>query len=271
MDFAGKSAIVTGAGQGIGRALASALASEGARILVSDLSAERAERVAKEVGGVAHVVDVRNPDDIAAMIAAAEAAFGGVEILISNAGFALGEPDGATSQPDEHWQNSWDVHVMAHLRASRLLLPQMIARGSGALVNVASAAGLLSQIGDAAYSSTKHAAVSLAQSLAIEHGHQGIQVSVVCPLYVATPLLGYAEDVEDHPPSGVITSKDVAISVLDGLRARRFLICPHAEATEHFQRRAADTDRWIKGMQRLRANVSAQSERTDPASIHRFI
>ena len=154
MDFTGKSAIVTGAGQGIGRALANALASEGARILGSELSGERAERVAREIGGVAHVGDVRKPDDIAAMTAAAEATFGSVDIQVSNAGFALGEHDGATSQPDAHWQNSWDVHVMAHLRASRLLLPQMIARGSGVLVNVAAAAGLLSQIGDATYSST---------------------------------------------------------------------------------------------------------------------
>jgi NAD(P)-dependent dehydrogenase (short-subunit alcohol dehydrogenase family) len=271
MQFAGKTAIVTGAGQGIGRALACALSEQGVRVLVNDLSADMAKRVAHEIGGVAHSGDLREPGCINAMITTAEQAFGPVDMLFSNAGFALGEPDGPTSQSDDHWQNSWELHVMAHLRASRLLVPKMVARGSGVLVNVASAAGLLSQIGDAAYSATKHAAVSLAQSLAIEHGGDGIQVAVVCPLYVATPLLGYAENEKHQPPNGVITSEEVASSILDGLRAGQFLIYPHPEAHAFFEKRAADTDRWIQGMQRLRANVREQSDGTDPASIHRFI
>ena len=271
MQFSGKTAIVTGAGQGIGRALARALNAEGVRVVVNDLSAEHAARVAQEIGGAAHFGDLREPDCISAMIDAAETAFGSVDMLFSNAGFALGEPDGPTSQSDDHWQSSWDLHVMAHLRASRLLVPKMTARGSGVLVNVASAAGLLSQIGDAAYSATKHAAVSLAQSLAIEHGDDGIHVAVVCPLYVATPLLGYSDDENQRPPAGVINSEDVATSVLNGLRDGQFLIYPHPEAHDFFKKRAADTDRWINGMHRLRATVRNQSDGTDPASIHRFI
>lgn len=269
MQYEGATAIVTGAGQGIGQALARALAQRGARVLVNDLSRDRAEAAAQEIGGVAHHGDLRTPEAIGDMIDRANAAFGRIDMLISNAGYATGEPGGPTSAEDSHWQSSWDLHVMAHLRASRLVLPQMIARRSGALVNVASAAGVLSQIGDAAYSATKHAAVSIAQSLAIEHGDDGVQVSVVCPLYVATPLLGYADG--DPRPDGVISAEDVAKSTLDGMAKGQFMIFPHPQAQVYFQQRAADTDRWIARMRRLRAKVVAQADGTDPASLHRFI
>ncbi|SHH60649.1 SDR family NAD(P)-dependent oxidoreductase [Marivita hallyeonensis] len=271
MQFDGASAIVTGAGQGIGLSLAKALAARGVRVLTSDLSSDLAEQAAHSVGGVPHAGDLCDPDVIASMVETAETEFGRVDMLFSNAGFALGEPDGPTSQTDSHWQDSWDIHVMAHLRASRRVLPQMIARGSGVLVNVASAAGLLSQIGDAAYSATKHAAVSLAQSLAIEHGHQGIQVSVVCPLYVATPLLGYDHPDDANIPDRVITPDEVAQATIAGVEGKRFMIYPHPEAQAFFQKRATDTDRWIAGMQRLRAAVKEQTSGTDPAALHRFI
>ncbi len=270
MQFDGAAAIVTGAGQGIGAALARALAARGARVLVSDLSHELAVSVANEIGGVPHDGDLCDPTTIEAMIDLANARFGKVDMLFSNAGFALGEPDGPTSRTDAHWQKSWDLHVIAHLRASRLLLPQMVARGSGVLVNVASAAGVLSQIGDAAYSATKHAAVSLAQSLAIEHANDGVQVSVVCPLYVATPLLGY-NDAKAERPDGVITPEAVAEATLLGVDEGRFLIFPHPEAQTYFAQRALDTNRWIAGMQRLRDRVSDQTDESDPASIHRYI
>lgn len=270
MTFKGASAIVTGAAQGIGEALARALAARGARVLVSDVSRDRAERVANDIGGAAHHGDLCDPDVIGGMVSAAQTAFGRVDMLFSNAGFALGEPAGPTSQPDAHWQKSWDLHVMAHLRAARLLLPQMIARGDGVLVNVASAAGVLSQIGDASYSATKHAAVSLAQSLAIAHGSDGIRVSVVCPLYVATPLLGYDSQAQSRH-EGVIEPEAVAEATLNGVEEGRFLIFPHPEARGHFERRASDTDRWIAGMQRLNARVQEQSDDHDPAALHRFI
>ncbi|MBS0123492.1 SDR family oxidoreductase [Thetidibacter halocola] len=267
----GKTAIVTGAGQGIGRAIARRLAGAGVRVAVSDIDPVSAQSVADEVGGMAIACDVRDEAQIAALVDGAQQALGQIDMLVSNAGFARGAVAGPCSASDALWQDSWDVHVMAHLRACRLLLPGMIARGEGWLVNVASAAGLLSQIGDAPYSATKHAAVSLAQSLAIEHGDQGIHVSCVCPLYVATPLLGYDADATEDRPDRVLTAEDVAQSLMDGLEQGRFLILPHPEAAEFFRRRAEDTDRWIAGMRRLRARAFAEGLPADLAALHRLI
>lgn len=272
MRFAGRTAVVTGAGQGIGRALAQALAAEGVRVCVSDLDPDRARAVATEVGGIALACDVADAAQITDMLTRAEEALGPIEILMSNAGFAHGALEGPASAPDAQWQLSWEVHVMAHLRAARHLLPGMIDRGEGWLVNVASAAGLIAQIGDAPYSATKHAAVSLAQSLAIEHGDQGIHASVVCPLYVATPLLGYDDTAPTGQPNDrVLSPKDVARATLEGLRTEQFLILPHAEAAEYFQKRAADTDRWIKGMRRLRSKAFEAGTPDDFKALHRML
>lgn len=272
MRFEGRTAVVTGAGQGIGRALAQALAAEGVRVCVCDLDVGKAEAVAKSVSGLALHCDVADPDQIAAMLDKAEEALGPIDMLVSNAGFAHGALAGPTSARDAQWQASWDVHVMAHLRAARHLLPGMIARGEGWLINIASAAGLIAQIGDAPYSATKHAAVSLAQSLAIEHGDAGILASVVCPLYVATPLLGYDDAVPgDPPPDRVLTPDEVAHATIAGIREGRFLILPHPEAAGYFQRRAADTDRWIEGMRRLRRKAFEEGQPRDFVDLHRLL
>lgn len=270
--FAGKRVLLTGAAQGIGRALAEALHQEGARLMLSDMDAARLSQVATALKADACPADLRDPAQISDLVQGAKGALGGVDMLISNAGFARGAVAGPCSAPDDLWQDSWDVHVMAHLRAARLVLPGMLDRGEGWLVNVASAAGLLSQIGDAPYSASKHAAVSLAQSLAIEHGDQGINVSVVCPLYVATPLLGYADGAPtDLPNDRVLTPQQVTDTVLQGLRQRRFLILPHPEAAGFFQRRAADMDRWIAGMRRLRAKAFEDGTPENLADLHRRI
>ena len=272
MRFAGRRALVTGAGTGIGRAIARALAEQGARVVVADIDAPSAQAVASEIDGFGIRCDVSSADEIATCIERAESAVGGLDILVSNAGFASGTVGGACASPDELWQQSWDVHVMAHLRASRLVLPGMIERGEGWLINVASAAGLLNQIGDAAYSATKHAAVSLAQSLAIEHAEDGIRVSVVCPLYVATGLLGYdPDDPKDRPNGRVLTPETVAESVMAGLLENRFLILPHPEAATYFRRRAEDTDGWIEGMRRLRRGAFADGPPADLSTLHRKI
>lgn len=270
MDFSGRTAVVTGAGQGIGRSIAQALSARGMRVVVSDIDADLAEAVAQEVGGIALSCDVSDADAIAALVRDAREALGHIDLWCSNAGFAQGDGGTAVTASDAQWQASWDVHVMAHVRACRLILPDMIARGEGWLVNVASAAGLLSQIGDAAYSATKHAAVSLAQSLAITHGRQGIHVSVVCPLYVATPLLGYDEAAQDRPHDRVILPDDVANALIAGLEEGRFLILPHPEAATLAQRRMADMDRWISGMQELRDRVWDETD-PDLRNLHRRI
>ena len=272
MRFQGRTAIVTGGAQGIGRAIAQALVARGMRVAICDIDPVAAQKAASELDMPAIVADLRQVEDVARMVQEAQHALGAIDMLVSNAGFAAGSIDGPSATPDDLWQASWDLHVMAHLRACRLLLPDMLERGEGWLVNVASAAGLLSQIGDAPYSATKHAAVSLAQSLAIEHGDQGIHVSVVCPLYVATGLLGYdPDDPKDRPNDRVLTAADVAQSLVSGLVAGHLLILPHPEAAAFFLRRASDTDRWIDGMRRLRRVVFSDERPESLADLHRRI
>lgn len=254
MQFEKNTVVITGAGSGIGAALARQAAAKGARVCVSDLDLAKAEHVAEQIGGLAVQCDVRDETAVQALIAQAETALGEIDIYVSNAGLGKGDPSHAASQPDEDWMLNWQVHVMAHVYASRVLLPQMSARKSGHLVNVASAAGLLNQIGDAAYSATKHAAVSFAESLAITHGGDGIGVSVVCPQYVATPLLGLTD--EDAKARGsLLTADDVAQAIIAGVEDNRFLILPHPDVKAYTAQRSADHDRWITGMQMLRSKA----------------
>jgi NAD(P)-dependent dehydrogenase (short-subunit alcohol dehydrogenase family) len=252
MQFDGKSLVITGAGSGIGAAIARAAAAKGAKVCVSDLDGDKARAVAEEVGGLGLACDVRDEAAIQELVREAEAAHGPVEIWVSNAGLGGGDPSHAASQPNDQWELNWQVHVMAHVYAARALLPGMIERGAGHMVNVASAAGLLNQIGDAAYSATKHAAVSFAESLAITHAADGIGASVVCPQYVATPLLGLSDK---DARANLLTADDVARAVIEGVEAGRFLILSHPEVGKYAAHRGADHDRWIKGMQALRAKA----------------
>jgi NAD(P)-dependent dehydrogenase (short-subunit alcohol dehydrogenase family) len=258
MQLQGKVAFVTGAGRGIGRAVCRELQRRGAAaIVVTDLDGEQARATAAEVGGLGLQCDVANAADIAAAVARAEAQYGRVDLLLSNAGFGVTELDldDALAEPTALWERMWQVHVMAHVHAARAVLPGMLARGEGCLVNVASAAGLLSQVGDAAYSTTKHAAVGLAESLAITYGDRGIQVSVVCPQYVATAITGLDET---HPPGvipGVLTVEQAASAIADGLARGQFLILTHPEVLTYLQRKAADYDRWLAGMRRIRDSL----------------
>lgn len=254
MNFKDSSVVVTGAGSGIGAAIARLAAVKGARVCVSDLNGAKAQAVANEIGGIAIACDVRDEAQIKSLIAKASQAQGDIDIYVSNAGLGKADPSHAASQTDAHWQLNWQVHVMSHVYAARALLPNMIERKSGHLVNVASAAGLLNQIGDAAYSATKHAAVSFAESLAITHGRDGIGVSVVCPQYVATPLLGLT-DSDAAQQASLLTADDVAVAVVDGVEAGRFLILSHPEVQTYALHRAKDHDRWVAGMQMLRAKA----------------
>ena len=200
MDLKDKIIAVTGGANGIGKALCQRFAAEGAKaIAVIDLEADPAKKLADEIGGIAYVADVSEEADIQKVIVDLEQRFGHIDLFCSNAGIGFGNPPGghAASQNNQQWQSIWQVNVMAHVYAARAALPAMLKRGSGYFLNTASAAGLLSQIDDASYSTTKHAAIGFAESLAISHGDQGIGVSVLCPQAVATRMIGM-DDPEDE-------------------------------------------------------------------------
>lgn len=260
MQLRDANVVVTGAANGIGAALARRFAAEGARTLVlADLDEARLAEVAvaAEAAGatvVARRCDVSDPADVAALVAAAEE-LGPIDLLCSNAGIAIG---GGVEVPDDDWRRIIDINVMAHVWAARAALPGMIARGRGYLLNTASAAGLLSQIGSAPYAVTKHAAVALAEWLAITHGHQGITVSVLAPQAVRTNMTAGTPGGGVAGVDGMIEPDDVASVVVAGLHEERFLILPHPQVAEYVRRKAADPDRWIGGMQRL------QERYTDP-------
>jgi len=255
MKLDGAIAVVTGAGRGIGRALCREFAHRGASgIAVLDLDETQARDTAAELGGLGLRCDVGDANAIEAAVAQVLARYGRIDVWVSNAGFGCKELDldDALSAPDATWRRMWDVHVMAHVHAGRAVLPAMVERGSGHIVSVASAAGLLSQAGDTPYSVTKHAAVALAESLAITYGDRGISVSVVCPQYIATALTGLDEATAAGAIEGVLTVEQAAACIADGVEQDRFLILPHPEVLTYFQRKASDYERWLKGMRRVR-------------------
>ena len=267
MELINAVAVVTGGAHGIGRALCRALNEAGATVAVADLDFAAARSVAAEVGGLALQLDVANEQEIIDGVRQVEAELGPISLFVSNAGVAFGDgPDGAASAPDEHWRSCLDVNLMAHVYAARALIPRMKSRGGGCLVNVASAAGLLSQIGEAAYTASKHAAVAFAESLAITHGDEGIQVCLVCPQAVATRMTGFDDDGQaagdtgfgGNDVDGIVSSEYVAECILDGIREQRFLVLPHPRVSEYVQRKAADHDRWIGGMRRFRRRLKGE-------------
>ena len=257
MDVNGKVVIVTGGGNGIGKALCENFHQEGARkVVVTDREDDSAAAVASAIDGDAFAVDVRDESQIQAMVAAVEERYGVIDLFCSNAGIIAtdGEPWWATSAPNSTWQAMWEIHVMSHVYAARACLPGMLERGTGYFLNTASAAGLLSQVGDAAYSTTKHAAIGFAESLAITHGDDGIRVSVLCPQAVATRMVGSIGDGDGGTAGvdGILTPQQVADEVVQGLAREEFLILPHKEVVQYRQRKTDDYDRWIGGMRKLR-------------------
>lgn len=257
MELAGKVVVVTGGGNGIGRALCERFQQEGARkVVVADLEEDSAEAVAALIEGDAFAIDVRDEGQIQTMVAAVEKRYGGIDLFCSNAGIIAmdGEPWWATSAPNATWQAMWEIHVMSHVYAARCCLPGMLARGDGYFLNTASAAGLLNQVGDAAYSTTKHAAIGFAESLAITHGDDGIRVSILCPQAVATRMVGDVGDGKGGTAGvdGILTPQQVADAVVQGLAQEQFLILPHKEVEQYRQRKTDDYDRWLGGMRKLR-------------------
>jgi NAD(P)-dependent dehydrogenase (short-subunit alcohol dehydrogenase family) len=252
MRVEGKCVVVTGAASGIGAALARRFAAEGARgVVVADVSDDALAVVARESGdGLAVHCDVTAESDLLALVEQAEARYGPIDLFCSNAGIVV--PGGADAD-DRIWRRSIDVNVMAHVYAARIMVPRMIERGGGYLLQTASAAGLLTQIGSAPYSVTKHAALALAEWLAITFGDQGVKVSVLAPQAVRTAMTMGIPDGGVAGVDGMLEPDTVADAVVRGLATEAFLILPHPQVLEYFQRKASDYDRWIAGMRRLQA------------------
>jgi NAD(P)-dependent dehydrogenase (short-subunit alcohol dehydrogenase family) len=256
MQVRDKVVVVTGGGSGIGRALCRRFAAEGARaVVVSDLNGSLARDVAAEIGGTAIKTDVAIEGDIKNLVERVTATLGPIDLFCSNAGIIL---NGGPETPDAEWQRIWQINVMSHVFAARAVLPAMLERGQGYLLQVASAAGLLTQLGSAPYSVTKHAAVGFAEWLSITYGAAGIKVSCVCPQGVRTDMLDLAKGgIADHLRESALDPEDVAQSVIVGLASEQFMILPHPEVAEYFRHKADDYERWLRGMRRLQARFGA--------------
>lgn len=255
MELKDKICVVTGAASGIGRALCHAFAAEGAKhVICVDRNGDGAAETAKDVGGTAFTVDVREEAPIKAMIDAVEKDIGPIDLFWSNAGIAVG---GGMDTPNDEWQRVWEINVMSHVWAARHLVPLMAARGGGYLLNTASAAGLLNQVGSASYGVTKHAAVGLAEWIAMTHGDDGIKVSVLCPQAVRTEM---TRGHEDHVAAidGMMEPEPVAQVCVQAIRDETFLILPHESVREYMKNKTADYDRWIGGMRKLNRRFGDQ-------------
>ena len=252
MNLRGKVVVVTGGANGIGRALCRRFAAEGVGgLVVADIDDARAQQVAGETGGLAVRTDVAVEADIQRLVARTAEAFGRIDLFCSNAGIIA---HGGEEASDADWERLWAVNVKAHIYAARAVLPGMLARGEGYLLQTVSAAGLLTQIGSALYAVTKHAALAFAEWLAITYGDAGIKVSCLCPQWVKTDLLLKAETTGlSFLAESALEPEQVAETAVEGLAKEQFLILPHPEVAEYFRRKASDYDRWLRGMRRLQA------------------
>tara|TARA_R110002167_G_scaffold89012_6_gene240082 strand:- start:16803 stop:17585 length:783 start_codon:yes stop_codon:yes gene_type:complete len=251
MNIAGKIVVVTGGASGIGRSLCERFAAEGARgVVVADINAAGVDivrsSIAEQTQALGMVTDVSIESNVQALVARALEVFGHIDLFCSNAGIFT---PGGEEVSNEQWQRIWEINVMAHIYASRAVLPGMLARGEGYLLNTASAAGLLNQIGSAPYGVTKHAAVGFAEWLAITYGDRGIKVSVLCPQAVRTEMT--AGGTGAAGVDGMLEPEQLAQTVIETLAAERFLVLPHPEVLTYMQRKTSDYDRWIGGMRRL--------------------
>jgi NAD(P)-dependent dehydrogenase (short-subunit alcohol dehydrogenase family) len=256
MELKGSVAVVTGGASGIGRALCRRFAAEGARgVVVADLDEAGAAAVAKEIAGLSIRCDVGDEKQIVELVRHAEEAYGQIDLFCSNAGIAT---KGGLDASNEDWERNWRVNLMSHVYAARAVVPGMVKRGRGYLLQTASAAGLITEMGSAPYAVTKHGAVALAEWLAIQYKDSGIGVSCLCPMGVSTEMLKVDAPHVAYLRLTAVTPEHVAEEVVAGLRDERFLILPHPEVKEFYGYRANNTDRWLSGMRRLNKKILSQ-------------
>jgi NAD(P)-dependent dehydrogenase (short-subunit alcohol dehydrogenase family) len=253
MQIQNRIVVVTGAASGIGRALAERFAADGAkRVICSDRDAEGAAAVAAAIGGRALTTDVGREADIVALIDTVEGEEGPIDLFCSNAGVAVW---GGLQVENEAWTHLFDINVMAHVWAARHLVPRMVARGGGYLLNTASAAGLLTDLDSMPYAVSKHAAVAVSEWLAIKYGEQGLKVSVLCPQGVHTAMT--AHGVGANSVDGMMDPAEIAEACVRALAAEAFLVLPHPQVFEYMRRKTGDYDRWLRGMQKLNRRFTA--------------
>ncbi len=253
MDVQGKRVVVTGAGHGIGRAIAIRMAAEGAQVVVNDLDAEAATAVAAETGGHPAPGDAATESGVDALVHAARGHLGAIDIYFSNAGIDLGK---GLDTSDQDWARAFEVNVMAHVRAAQRLVPAWLGQGGGRFVVTASAAGLLTMLGNAPYSVTKHGAVAFAEWLAATYGHRGITVQVICPQGVKTRMLdntGPLKELLSHDLA--LEPEQVAETVWQALQDNRFFILPHPQVQGYYEYRATNTEGWLAGMRKLQRRL----------------
>ena len=249
MELRDRVAVITGGSGGIGQAMARAFLNEGARaVVIADLNADAVDAAARDIGCEGAVCDVTDEAQIKALVDETMAKHGQIDLFCSNAG--AGGRGLLTDADNDLWQKQWELHVMAHLYAARSVLPSMIERGDGYLLNTASAAGLLAAMGSGPYTVSKAAAVKLAEFIAITHGDDGIKVSVLCPQGVNTAMA--PRSLGDGQTDGIIEPEELAQTVIECLREERFYVLPHPEVEEYVRRKGNDIDRWLGGMRRLR-------------------
>lgn len=253
MELKDAGVVVTGAGSGIGAALARRFAAEGARVVINDRDAAAAEAVAAEIGGLAVPGDAGAEETATALVSVARAHLGEIDLFCANAGI---EPGGGEQAPEDVWERVWQVNVMAHVRAARHLIGPWVERGRGHLLATVSAAGLLTHLESAPYSVSKHGALAFAEWLSATYGDKGLTVQVICPMGVRTAMYEKSDAAAKAALAPeVLEPEQVADAVMAGLADGRFLILPHAEVREHYAARAADTDRWLRGMRKLRRRI----------------
>jgi len=249
MEIEGRVAVITGGGGGIGSAVARRWLEGGARaVVVVDRDGDAVRAVGDELGCLAVEVDVTDESAVTGLVERVEREVGPIDIFFSNAGAGFG--GGGIEAPNQTWQASWDLHVMAHVYAARAVIPSMTARGEGYLVHTASAAGLLAAVGSAPYSVTKAACIKLAETIAIAHGDDGIGVSVLCPQGVNTAMA--PRQLGDGATDGIVEPSYVADVLTAAMAEGRFLVLPHPEVQTYVERKASDPDRWLRGMRKLR-------------------